>query len=247
MTDETEAPRPPVEEPPALTPAQKRAATMAKKKAEAARREARRQAKAEERAAAKIAAEAQPSQVQVDAEIASMLAEKQAAAAPALDEPSDDEIHPDPQYRGLLTWGDYRAAKAKALSKVKAAAKAAQMKRVQEAEELRLAQEEGIVAAGVMGEIVTIERLDLPPDMAWIALDGKRYLANQRVTCTRAVAAVLLDLAYHGHVNEAARLGRDPRDFHARQIAPSVTNVGRGSVEMARRPDGRPAVARRID
>lgn len=143
----------------------------------------------------------------------------------------DDVPHPD--YPGL-TRHQVKQAQASARKKLEAARVKAAMSRAEKAELERLEREEGIVAAGVLGEMVEI-KLDLALPMPYIMLDGKKFLHGHTYTVTRAQANDLFYIQWKGHEQEAARLGVDRFAFYQQAKAPEVKNVGQKVVSIVQK------------
>lgn len=156
----------------------------------------------------------------------------QASAPQPAAEPEIDASEPHPDYPGL-TYGQVAEARANARKQLDKARVKAAMSRAENAEIERLEREEGLVATGVLGEMVQI-KLDLAINTPWLAIDGKRFYHAHTYTVPRAVANDLLYMQWKTHVNEAIRLGEDRMSFYMKERAPIVNNVGRKVVSITR-------------
>ena len=128
--------------------------------------------------------------------------------------PVGDDAEPHPDYLGL-TRGQVRKAQAKAKLRAEEARVAAALKRVEDEETKRLIEEEGLVADGVLGQMVEIV-LDMPAVAygkndtdAWIQINGKRYYRGKKYTVRLSLANDLLYIADRMKLNESARIGED--------------------------------------
>lgn len=121
----------------------------------------------------------------------------------------------------VLTDAEVEAAKASAKKKALAARAKAAAAKIEADETERLMQEEGV---NTHEEMVTIT-LDLPPDMLWLATNGKRYLHARAYTLPRSIALDLLHRQYAGWQNESARLGESRFAFYQKQRAPAINHV----------------------
>lgn len=144
-------------------------------------------------------------------------------------DPALDREHPD--YPGL-TARDVREAQAAARKKLEAERKKAASERVEKAELERLRNEEGLVVAGPMGEIVEVV-LDMPvvaygerDTDAWIAINGRRFYRGIKYKLPRAQAMELLFIADRMARNESARLGQDSFAYYQTKRNAQVNNVG---------------------
>lgn len=129
----------------------------------------------------------------------------------------------------VLTDEQVDKALARARKRASDAVIADAMKRLEDAESLRLVAEEGITIGGVNDEMVTIT-LALAPDTAYLATDGRRYENGKTYTVKRAVANDLMARQFCGHKNESARLGEDRFAFYQKERAPMIARVGNGTV-----------------
>jgi hypothetical protein len=152
---------------------------------------------------------------------------KPAAEVPAV----ENGAEPHPDYAGL-TRSQVAGAHEKARKSLVAAREKAALKRAELDEMNRIEREEGVVADGVLGEVVTIESLDLAINTPWLQIDGKRYHNGKPVTARRSVINDLLYMADRTHINEASRLGVDRFAFYQEKRAPVITHVGGKNIQV---------------